>query len=341
MLDAPVEGLLPSSGGAVLVRLSPVQTGAKIGEDPVKHAVCAMLLALLPAVAAAGERPEWAFGPERAGEAVPRRPDDGQLKQAPGSTKFYTQAQIDDPMNPPDWFPDEHPPMPQVVAHGNGTTVRAYIGCHLSSGHGHPENSRLPGSTAGYLVRQLADFRSGARGGVTAKIMINIAKGMTEEEVRVASDYFAGLPVQRWTRVVESDTVPKTYYRGNRRLPLAEGGSEPIGNRIRRDTGGSRAQRAARSALGQRRLRARRQPRARRSPGRERRRRQDHPVRDLPWPDATRDRRRAGHRRAIADHHRAPALRPAIRRSQRPNGAADEGSGRQVDRRGHPRNLRL
>jgi cytochrome c553 len=197
-----------------------------------KQFVWVLALALLPAVAAAGERPEWAFGPERAGEAVPRRPDDGQLKQAPGSAKHYTQAQIDDPMNPPDWFPDEHPPMPQVVAHGNGTTVRACIGCHLSSGHGHPENSRLPGSTSGYLARQLADFRSGARGGVTAKIMIKIAKGMTEEEIRVASDYFAGLPVRRWTRVVEADTVPKTYYRGNRRLPLAEGGSEPIGNRI-------------------------------------------------------------------------------------------------------------
>jgi len=38
--------------------------------------------------------------------------------------------------------------------------------------------------------------------------------------------------VLRWTRVVEADTVPKTYFRGNRRLQLAEGGSEPIGERI-------------------------------------------------------------------------------------------------------------
>jgi cytochrome c553 len=190
------------------------------------------MLALLPAVAAAAERPDWAFGPERAGEAVARRPDDGILKQAPGSAKFYTQAQIDDPMAPPDWFPDEHPPMPQVVARGNGTTVRACIGCHLANGHGHPENSRLPGSTAAYLARQLADFRGGARVGVTAKIMINIAKGMTEEEMRLATEYFAGLKVVRWTRVVETETVPKTYYRGNRRLPLPEGGTEPIGNRI-------------------------------------------------------------------------------------------------------------
>src|SRR5258708_16481520 len=62
--------------------------------------------------------------------------------------------------------------------------------------------------------------------------MINIAKGMTADEIRASSEYFAGLEVRRWTRVVETDTVPKTWYRGNRRLPLAEGGSEPIGNRI-------------------------------------------------------------------------------------------------------------
>jgi cytochrome c553 len=195
-----------------------------------KRLSCFLLLALLPLAvpAAAAERPEWAFGPE---QPNPRQPDDGVLKQAPGSTKFYTQAQIDDPMNPPDWFPDEHPPMPRVVARGNGTTVRACIGCHLSNGHGHPENSRLPGATAAYLARQLADFRSGARAGVAAT-MINIAKGMTEDEIRDASEYFAGLKVMRWTRVVEAEVVPKTYFRGNRRLPLAEGGSEPIGNRI-------------------------------------------------------------------------------------------------------------
>jgi cytochrome c553 len=193
---------------------------------------CGIVAVLLSATAYAAERPEWAFGPDQTGQSVPRKPDDGIKKQAPGSTRFYTQAQIDDPMNPPDWFPDEHPPMPQVVARGNGTTVRACTGCHLAHGHGHPENSRLPGGTAAYLARQLADFRSGARAGVSAGIMIKIAKGMTEDEIRATTDYFAGLKTVRWTRVVEADVVPKSYYRGNRRLPLAEGGSEPIGNRI-------------------------------------------------------------------------------------------------------------
>ena len=58
------------------------------------------------------------------------------------------------------------------------------MGCHLPTGLGHPENSRLPGTTASYLLRQLADFRSGARRGEAAGAMVTIAKGMDEEEDR-------------------------------------------------------------------------------------------------------------------------------------------------------------
>jgi cytochrome c553 len=196
-----------------------------------KSLICAMLI-LVPVIAHAQERPEWAYGPDSSGIAYPRKPDDGVLKQVPGSAKRYTQAQIDDPMHPPDWFPDEHPPMPRVVSDGNGTTVRACIGCHLASGHGHPENSRLPGSSAAYLKRQLEEFRAGARKGPASMQMIGVAKHLTDEEIAAASDYFSKLNVVRWVRVVETDTVPKTWWRGNRRLQLPEGGSEPIGERI-------------------------------------------------------------------------------------------------------------
>jgi cytochrome c553 len=196
-----------------------------------KKTILAIVL-LLPGLAYAQERPEWAFGPDSSGIAYPRKPDDGILKQVPGSTKSYTQAQIDDPMHPPDWFPDEHPPMPRVVAEGNGTTVRACIGCHLANGHGHPENSRLPGSSATYLKRQLEEFRVGKRQGPASLLMNNSAKHLTDDEIASAVGYFSRLDVVPWTRVVETDTIPKTWWRGNRRLQLAEGGSEPIGHQI-------------------------------------------------------------------------------------------------------------
>jgi cytochrome c553 len=194
-----------------------------------KTVTLSVMLALLPAVAAATERPDWAFPPPGV-IGAPRQPETGELKRVPGSNRTYTQSQIDSFNDPPDWFPDEHPPMPSIVAHGQGAAVRACISCHLSTGHGHPENSRLPGLTAAYIARQLADFKTGARKG--AANMLTFSKAMTGEEVKAAAEYFAALPVRRWTRVVETDTVPKTNFQGTRRMPLAEGGSEPIGARV-------------------------------------------------------------------------------------------------------------
>jgi cytochrome c553 len=190
-----------------------------------------LLLALTPSLALAADRPDWAYPPKQAAN-VPPEPDDGKPLQAAGSTKFYTRKEINSQMDSPDWFPDEHPPMPAIVAHGNGTTVRACIGCHLPHGLGHPENSRMAGTTAAYLTRQLADFKSGVRKGEGAAVMTRFAKDLTDDQVSDAANYFSGLKVKRWTRVVEADTVPKSYFNGTRRLQYSDGGTEPIGNRI-------------------------------------------------------------------------------------------------------------
>ena len=194
-----------------------------------RHALSFIVVALLPAAARAAERPDWAFPPPDV-TGAPRQPDSGELKRVPGSTRAYTQSQIDSFNDPPDWFPDEHPPMPAIVAHGKGSQVRACISCHLSTGIGHPENSRLAGAPAGYLARQLADFKSGGRRG--GANMLTFTQAMTADEMKIAADYFAALPVKRWTQVVETDSVPKTYFLGTRRMPLPAGGIEPIGARI-------------------------------------------------------------------------------------------------------------
>jgi cytochrome c553 len=162
---------------------------------------------------------------------LPPSKDDGQPKHAPGSDKSYTRAQIDDLFNAPDWFPDMHPPMPQVVAHGNGTTVRACASCHLPTGTGHDESAYVAGLPASYTERQMADYKSGARKG--SGTMTTMAKVITDDEVRAAAAYFASLKPRQWIRVVETDTVPKTFVgKGNKRLAHPDGGTEPIGNRI-------------------------------------------------------------------------------------------------------------
>jgi len=201
------------------------------GRGQMRKFIPVLMLAILPTGALAAERPDWAYPPAQA-ENVPVEPDDGKPLQAAGSKQSYTRAQINSQMDSPNWFPDEFPAMPKIVAHGNGTTVRACIGCHLPHGHGHPENSRLAGTTAAYLARQLVDFKSGVRGGPGATLMIKFAKEMTPDEVREATEYFAKVKLLRWTRVVETDTVPRSYFSGTRRLQHPQGGTEPIGKRI-------------------------------------------------------------------------------------------------------------
>ena len=186
-----------------------------------------LLIGLLPEIAYGAERPDWAFPvtdkvqPPSTQETAPKSP--------PGSTKSYTRAQIDDLSNPPDWYPDMHPPMPPVIAHG--TKTFACGSCHLPTGTGHDESAYLAAIPIPYFVQQMADFKSGARKGFG--VMPTISQALSDDEVQSAASYFASLQARPWVRVIETDTVPKTYVApGNIRLKLPNGGTEPIGGRI-------------------------------------------------------------------------------------------------------------
>jgi len=175
---------------------------------------------------APGREPSWVF-PAING-AVPA--DDPGPKSVAGSAKSYTPAQIDDLLNPPDWFPDEHPPAPSIVQKGHAGAL-ACGACHLMSGEGHPESAGLTGFTAEYVMRQMADFKSGVR--KDAARMNGIAKELSDEEVKLASEWFAKLKPMAWTKVTETLSVPKTFVgQGRMRFVQPGGDREPIGNRI-------------------------------------------------------------------------------------------------------------
>jgi cytochrome c553 len=180
----------------------------------------------LPAVPA--REPSWAF-PVQAGSLPPEPPGPRSI---PGASKQYTTKEIDDLLNPPDWFPDTHAPAPAAVIKGQGDAL-ACGSCHLMSGLGHPESADLTGYTAAYLVQQMADFKSGVRKDYAR--MNGIAKAVSDADARLAAEWFASLPRQRFVRVVEASTVPKTFVgQGRMRFvdPNAKGATEPIGNRI-------------------------------------------------------------------------------------------------------------
>ena len=204
-----------------------MQSKFKIGAYFLAYfALCTLTFDLSGQPAPAGREPSWAF-PAING-AVPA--EDPGPKSLPGSAKSYTPAQVDDLVNPPDWYPDEHPPAPSIVQKGHGAAL-ACGSCHLMSGEGHPESAGLTGLTAAYIAQQMADFKSGAR--KDSARMNAIAKEVSDEEVHQSAEWFAKLKATPWTNVTEAAMVPKTFVgQGRMRFVQPGGAMEPIGNRI-------------------------------------------------------------------------------------------------------------
>src|SRR5271165_2734217 len=195
--------------------------------------------------------PPWAWGfttppPPGTPRAVPAPPaalDNTTPLNVPGSKSSFTRAQIANPFGPADWFPEDHPTMPEVVAHGRESAqpqIWACGSCHYPNGKGRPENASIAGLAYDYIVEQLIDFRSDARKtsdprkANTAQ-MAGFASAMTDEEIRAAAKYFSSMPATPWIKVVESETAPKTRApNGMMFLTLtgSEAGSEPLGQRI-------------------------------------------------------------------------------------------------------------
>jgi cytochrome c553 len=200
-------------------------------------ATVAVLLTLLAAAtgrtAANFPPPDWAY-PQTPRPFTPD-PDDGTPKHLAGSARAYTYQQIEDSFAPADWYPAEHPRMPEIpVVTGRRPDVRACSWCHLPNGLGHPQSGSLAGLSAEYLTQQLADFKSGARhASVGNSIMATISRALTADEAKAAIDYFSRLPRTPWLTVIEAEMVPKTrVIEGNLRIPVEPAEMEPLGQRI-------------------------------------------------------------------------------------------------------------
>src|ERR1700676_226483 len=178
--------------------------------------------------------PAWSY-PWAPDFKVP--PDDGVPRHVPDSTAAFTLTQERNLFFVPDWHPDDHPPMPDIVAHGRQPDVRACGSCHRAEGTGGPENASLAGLPASYIVQQIADYKSGARKFAGPQrgpsvLMTAIAKASNEEEIRAAAAYFASLKPKTNIKVVETDTVPATQLARVFYMVPRDGGTEPIGERI-------------------------------------------------------------------------------------------------------------
>jgi cytochrome c553 len=189
---------------------------------------------------AAGEKAQPQANPTHAVRANEDSAEQTRPRRLPGSNAAYSLVEIRDLQNVIDWFPSDHPPMTDVIAHGParmGAARRGCGSCHLPNGKGRPENASVAGLPVAYFLRQLRDFRDGKRHSADPRkpntnTMIALAKNLTNDEAEQAANYFASMSWAPWIRVVETNLVPRTRIDGNLFLPIEREKTQPIAGRI-------------------------------------------------------------------------------------------------------------
>ena len=205
-----------------------------------------LLLALTGAVAATESPPPWAYGFKvppppgtlqvPPGKAAPPSTDPTKHSLA-GTDRTFTRAEITDIFGPADWYPGDHPAMPDIVAHGHAPAIWACARCHYANGKGRPENAGIAGLPVDYFIEQMLAFRHGERLSSDPRkpntpMMLEFAKAMTNDEIRAAAEYYSAMKWTPWIHVVETDRVPATTTSAGMYLPMPGGADELIGDRI-------------------------------------------------------------------------------------------------------------
>ena len=207
-----------------------------------------MLMSVLTVSAsfAADGPPAWAYGfPQPGAPSTPaggagrggQAAVDNSPKHLAGSSLEFTTAQIRDGFGPADWFPGDHPAMPEIVAHGRRPDIRACALCHYPNGKGRAENAPIAGYPVAYFIQQMTDFKNGKRKSSDS------AEGKYERHDHVCQgdDGRRDQGKRRVLRLDAMDTVDQSggnQYRPQdshlgRPFPRAAGDKkEPIGDRI-------------------------------------------------------------------------------------------------------------
>jgi cytochrome c553 len=184
------------------------------------------------------EVPAWAF-PMSPPSTTPAAPLDTVTPlHLPHSPAAFTQKQTHDLFAVPDWYPRSHPAMTNVIEHGRRPAVYACGYCHLPDGIGRPENAMVAGLPEQYFIQQVADIKSRARKSASpvpyrpSESMRAVADSASDAEVAEAARYFAKLKAHQRSRVIESDTAPRTVANVGLYARAPGGGVEPLNGRI-------------------------------------------------------------------------------------------------------------
>jgi cytochrome c553 len=191
------------------------------------------------AAAPAFEVPAWAFPVVQPGTTLPTVPNDSVTPQhVPNSAAAFTQLRARDRFDVVDWHPETHKPAPSVVIHGRKPGMIACGLCHLPDGMGRPENAMLAGLRDDYIIAQVEEMKTRARGSASPVPfpptvgMRLVADSVSHAELVEAARYFAKVRARQMTKVVEADSLPRAVAANGLYVKSPEGGMEALGNRI-------------------------------------------------------------------------------------------------------------
>lgn len=166
---------------------------------------------VLPTNVDAEAFPDWAF-PTCPKHPTARAAESAPL-QVPGSSQGFSAHDVGEISITKDWFPEDHAPLPSVIARSHAPEKYACGYCHLPDGAGRPENAKVSGLPAAYIVMEVnalrGEQRRSARGDYKPSLLMRDAVAeLTDEEIRAAADYFAQQSAKSYLRVVEQAKVP-------------------------------------------------------------------------------------------------------------------------------------
>ncbi len=178
---------------------------------PVLQRLSFCLPATLLAIATAPV-PKWAF-PGTGAAAAPSAPAAPGIVRLPGSLAVFQQSDFNGMARAIDWFPAAHPPAPEVVLRARSAGVLPCGDCHLPDGSGRPENARLQGLPADYIVEQVNAFAESARNAAApdflpTRYMAAVAHALKSADLAAAAAYFSQIEPQSHTHIVEAATIP-------------------------------------------------------------------------------------------------------------------------------------
>ena len=169
----------------------------------------------------------WSEAQEKALQAGQPPKDPKALLHLTGSTRTYRRDQLLSSV--PDWWPQDHPSMPTIVAAGRDKGMPC-AECHGPTGSGIPHTATLTGLPTAYIIEQVRAFRDGSRANDEMHFE---ASNISDADVQQAAAYFSGLHLAAGrARVIEAERVPATHIESWMLVPTKGGGSEPIGDRI-------------------------------------------------------------------------------------------------------------